>query len=476
MAEFYRLCASGIIDREKKRQRFRDALTQDFNEMYGEDEDDLGAWQRLCRVLVTDIPDEIEECRKIIQSKFVNIVDLVDTKITENPVLQFKSEAELSSYTKTTGKYFPHDNEHAGGLLKFLLRFIVFPTDAKVQDTILHHTCNSSGGSLEIKHAHVTIHYDCRHITKPHVRIEMRARKVPKTEYTTITVPCPNCGCGCDVNLEDSDEDAVISISSDSEVEVPPVPKRPRIKLEMPDSESESKPIIPPSSSIPPPSSCPPTSDNDSDDDIPPWPTTYPKPEPLSQLPKLELSSPTPPPRDVKPEPLTQTNIHQFFSQYNSFSYDPSRPVMSEFYRMVDSKDFPKASQVQAKREIEDALTMDFNLIYGTDVGDLEAWQGLCRVLGFGYIPDDLLVCKMLVADTYVNIIDLIDTKISGEPVRHFDSEKALADYTKKHKKFFPRDNAHSGGLLKFLLRRIHKPTAAKRDNPNPRHALMGRG
>ncbi|KDN37428.1 hypothetical protein RSAG8_10163, partial [Rhizoctonia solani AG-8 WAC10335] len=333
---------------------------------------------------------------------------------------------------------------------------------------------------------------------------------------------------------------AQIGVSSDPEEEILPVAKRPRVKLELPDSDSESKPL--PSSSIPPPSSYPPTIDSHSDGDIPPWPTTLPKPEPASQLPKPEPISqpflvPPPPPSSYPPtldndsdddippwpttlpkpeplsqpfpisptlrksEPLTQTNIHQFFSQYTSraFEYNPSQPVMSEFYRMVDSNAFPKASQAQAKREIEDALTMDFNLIYGTDVGDLEAWQGLCRVLGFGDMPDDLIYgtdvgdleawqglcrvlgfgdmpddlaeCKRVVAATYVNIVDLIDTKLTGQPVRHFDSERALAKYTRNHRKFFPRNNVLSGGLLKFLLRRIHRPTAATRDNPNPRYA-----
>ncbi|GAB1518016.1 hypothetical protein RhiTH_001073 [Rhizoctonia solani] len=112
MAEFYRLCAFTLVDREKARQGFRDALTRDFNEMYGVDEDDLGSWQRLCRAVVAKVPDDIEECRK------------------------FESEAELSSYTKTMGKYFPNDSEHAGSLLKFLLRFIAHPTNVKSGDNI----------------------------------------------------------------------------------------------------------------------------------------------------------------------------------------------------------------------------------------------------------------------------------------------------------------------------------------------------
>ncbi|ELU36581.1 Tyrosinase domain-containing protein [Rhizoctonia solani AG-1 IA] len=65
MAEFYRLCAFTLVDREKARQGFRDALTRDFNEMYGVDEDDLGSWQRLCRAVVAKVPDDIEECRKV---------------------------------------------------------------------------------------------------------------------------------------------------------------------------------------------------------------------------------------------------------------------------------------------------------------------------------------------------------------------------------------------------------------------------
>ncbi|KAF8682374.1 Fusaric acid resistance protein-like [Rhizoctonia solani] len=375
MAEFYRLCAFTLVDREKARQGFRDALTRDFNEMYGVDEDDLGSWQRLCRAVVAKVPDDIEECRKIIRSRFVNIVDLVDTRITGIPVLQFESEAELK------------------------------------------------------------------------------------------------CGCGCDVNLEESDEEEILSLSSNSEDEVQPSSKKPRLKLEMSDSESDSKTAVamPSSSFIPPPSSYPDSSDSDSDD-IPPWPTTYPKPEPVSQRAKPEPFSQLFDPDPVKPEALTQTNIHQFFSQYSSrsFSYNPSQPVMSEFHRMVGSKWFPTGSQAQVKREMEDALTKDFNVMYGTDVDDLKAWKGLCRVLEFENIPDDLEECRRLVAATYVNIVDLIDTKLTGKPVQHFNSELELSKYTKKHRKFFPRNNVHSGTLLKFLLRRILSPTTATRDNPYP--------
>jgi len=47
---------------------------------------------------------------------------------------------------------------------------------------------------------------------------------------------------------------------------------------------------------------------------------------------------------------------------------------------------------------------------------------------------------------------------MTGEPVTVFVSELKLSEYTKQTGKFFPRDNAYAGGLLRYLLRRIMKP------------------
>jgi hypothetical protein len=35
---------------------------------------------------------------------------------------------------------------------------------------------------------------------------------------------------------------------------------------------------------------------------------------------------------------------------------------------------------------------------------------------------------------------------------------KELSEYTKKSRKFFAKENAHAGGVLKFLLRQILHP------------------
>ena len=53
----------------------------------------------------------------------VNLVDLVDGGVAR----VFSSEQELSSYTISTGKFFPSENAYAGDLLRHLLRHIFHP-------------------------------------------------------------------------------------------------------------------------------------------------------------------------------------------------------------------------------------------------------------------------------------------------------------------------------------------------------------
>ena len=58
----------------------------------------------------------------------------------------------------------------------------------------------------------------------------------------------------------------------------------------------------------------------------------------------------------------------------------------------------------------------------------------------------------------HVNIVDLVDTPATQVPVIHFPSEAALSTYTIKSAKYFPKENAYAGGLLRYLLRNIENP------------------
>ncbi|QRW27731.1 hypothetical protein RhiXN_02326 [Rhizoctonia solani] len=160
--------------------------------------------------------------------------------------------------------------------------------------------------------------------------------------------------------------------------------------------------------------------------------------------------------------------IRAFFNKYDDFDYDPTKPVMEEFYRMCDhyswssekdkNRRYLNKAREKAGEGFKDALTLQFNTIYGTDENSLLAWQNLCIVLNLGNIPEELNACRDLIRSMYVNIVDLVDVPITLSFVTHFKSEMALSRYTKYHGKYFPLENAYAGGLLKFLLRRIRVP------------------
>jgi len=124
----------------------------------------------------------------------------------------------------------------------------------------------------------------------------------------------------------------------------------------------------------------------------------------------------------------------------------------------------------EAHGALKDAMTHQFNRKYGTDADNLASWQALCIVLKIFPIPVALDACRNRVKQTHVNIVDLVDTR--GQWVRVFDSVQDLSTYTKETGKYFPKENAYAGGVLRFLLRAILNPP----DVVRTRRAGVGRG
>lgn len=53
-------------ERAEAYELLHDAMTKQFNEMYGTDADSLMSWQGLCRVLdISPIPENLQECREV---------------------------------------------------------------------------------------------------------------------------------------------------------------------------------------------------------------------------------------------------------------------------------------------------------------------------------------------------------------------------------------------------------------------------
>jgi hypothetical protein len=56
---------------------------------------------------------------------------------------------------------------------------------------------------------------------------------------------------------------------------------------------------------------------------------------------------------------------------------------------------------------------------------------------------------------THVNLVDLVESPRTRQPVEHFKTVKDLSDYSIYEHKIFPKEEAYNGGLLALLLREI---------------------
>ncbi|KAJ8595549.1 hypothetical protein M405DRAFT_929464 [Rhizopogon salebrosus TDB-379] len=177
----------------------------------------------------------------------------------------------------------------------------------------------------------------------------------------------------------------------------------------------------------------------------------------------------------------TQTPLDEFFARYPGFEYNSSASASLEFYRLCNKFNWDKEDEARqcAHNNFKNALVQQFNHIYGTNQDDLTSWRTLCQIVQISPIPDALQSCREAVKNTHVNIVDLLDTKTTEKPVKIFVSEMELSEYTKRMGKFFPRDNAYAGGLLKYLLRHIINPrpevVSSRRIQKKRTEAMSGR-
>jgi hypothetical protein len=63
--------------------------------------------------------------------------------------------------------------------------------------------------------------------------------------------------------------------------------------------------------------------------------------------------------------------ISAFFTNYPDFLYEPKRGVAEEFYRMCDFFAWNYEEREEARRESKDAMVIQFNSLYGTDVANI---------------------------------------------------------------------------------------------------------
>jgi hypothetical protein len=55
----------------------------------------------------------------------------------------------------------------------------------------------------------------------------------------------------------------------------------------------------------------------------------------------------------------------------------------------------------------------------------------------------------------HVNLCDMLDAERNGRQVEVFATKEELVKYTRDKHRYFPKEDAYAGGLLKYLLREI---------------------
>lgn len=96
------------------------------------------------------------------------------------------------------------------------------------------------------------------------------------------------------------------------------------------------------------------------------------------------------------PPPAYPTYFEEFFANYPDFTFDPSQPIMKEFYRMCDiyAWDQYALEKTEARDGVRDAIAQTFNAIYGTNVNDLHSWHNLCRAVYINPLPENVEACR----------------------------------------------------------------------------------
>ncbi|KAI0710639.1 hypothetical protein C8Q76DRAFT_623876 [Earliella scabrosa] len=112
------------------------------------------------------------------------------------------------------------------------------------------------------------------------------------------------------------------------------------------------------------------------------------------------------------------------------------------------------AQRKDALRALQDAMVRKFNDLYGVSADELWAWQRLCRAIGIAPVSNSLRDCRSAVLGTHVNLCDLLCERTLGRP-RRFTSAAALAGYSTRTGRIFPKNNPHAGALLQILVRNI---------------------
>lgn len=98
-----------------------------------------------------------------------------------------------------------------------------------------------------------------------------------------------------------------------------------------------------------------------------------------------------------KQEPINENQfLKKFFSQYPKFQYQPRISPITEFNRLCKEYRWKKDSpeKKDALCELNLALILIFNSLYGSDEEDINNWHKICHVVRIDPLPNTVEKCR----------------------------------------------------------------------------------
>ncbi|KAF5552719.1 hypothetical protein FNAPI_7025 [Fusarium napiforme] len=159
--------------------------------------------------------------------------------------------------------------------------------------------------------------------------------------------------------------------------------------------------------------------------------------------------------------------VDLFFANFKGFDHQRTKPFYDEFYRMCDHFGWSDAEATEPWHNFRIALVQEFTYVFGENERSLLNWQKMFKTIGLPE-PTSLSEAYTVMRPIRVNLIDMLESSRTGEPVQRFEALGDLSHYSYAQDKVFPKPpmspkrkrkgpkpETYSSGLLKMMLREI---------------------
>ncbi|KAL9110512.1 MAG: hypothetical protein Q9227_004870 [Pyrenula ochraceoflavens] len=144
-----------------------------------------------------------------------------------------------------------------------------------------------------------------------------------------------------------------------------------------------------------------------------------------------------------------------YFSAFEGFEENPNASLLTNFRKLALKQGWQYKTR-KYDMELVGAMSAGFADLFGVNLGGrLEGFQRMCRAVGTREedIPISITKCEKILSASNVNIFDLEHAVRNKTVARTFGNQKALAKYTVKNKKVYPKAVAKHSIFLRCMLK-----------------------